>query len=39
MPVAEAHDLIAGEPDFLCPVVNQHKVVSRAVHFGEVQNH
>ena len=39
MPVAEPHDLVAGKPDLSCPVINEHKVIPRAVHLGEIQNH
>src|ERR1051326_1361990 len=39
MPVAQSDDLVAGQLDGLCPVINQHKIISRAIHFGEFQNH
>src|SRR5258708_21194760 len=39
MPVAEAHDLGAGKGLLLRPAIHQDKVIARAVHFGEFQNH
>ena len=39
MPIAQTHDLIATELELLRAIINQHKVVAGAVHFGEFQNH
>jgi hypothetical protein len=39
MAVAEPHDLVAGKRDLPCPVVYEHKVIPRAIHFGEFQHH
>jgi len=39
MPVAEPNDLVAIEPDLSRPVINQHKIIPRAIHLGEFQNH
>src|ERR1043166_5076590 len=37
--VAQAHDLVAGQPDSLRPIVQEHKVIARAVHFRKFQKH
>jgi hypothetical protein len=39
MAVAEADDLLPGKTDFSRATVNEDKVVARAVHLGEFQNH
>src|SRR5262249_22646818 len=39
MAVTQTNDLVAGELDGLCSIINQHKIISRTVHFGEFQNH
>ena len=39
MPVAQPNNLVASEPKAFRAVINEHKVVTRPVHFGELQNH
>jgi hypothetical protein len=39
MPIAKAHDLTAAEADGLRPIIEEHKIIARAVHLGEFQNH
>jgi hypothetical protein len=39
MPIAEPHDLVAGQLDLSCPIIDEHKIIARAVHLGKFQNH
>jgi hypothetical protein len=39
MPVTQANELLAGKLKRLRAIINQHKVISRAVHLGEFQYH
>jgi hypothetical protein len=39
MSIANAHDLIAAELDLSSPVINEHEVISSAIHLGEFHKH
>jgi hypothetical protein len=39
MAIAKPHNLLATELDLLGAVINEDKVIPRAVHLGEFQNH
>ena len=39
MSIAKVHDLVAAQADALRPIIDEHKIIARAVHLGEFQNH